>query len=116
MSQDLRGFVTQYQRAHPDEVVRIAEPVGLEHDVMAVVLEYERRRRWPILMFEQVRGHDIPIVANVVASRRALAFALGVPEGQLATEYARRIKERVKPVTVPDPPFRHHLVRGDAVD
>jgi 2,5-furandicarboxylate decarboxylase 1 len=116
MSQDLRGFVAQYERAHPGEVVRIAEPVGLEHDVMAVVLEYERRRRWPILFFERVRGHDIPIVANVVASRRALAFALGVPEDRLATEYARRIKERFKPVIVPDPPFRHRLVRGDAVD
>jgi UbiD family decarboxylase len=60
---------------------------------MAVVLEYERRRRWPILLFEQVVGHDIPIVANVVASRRALAFALGVPESRLAVEYARRIKD-----------------------
>ena len=44
---------------------------------MALVLEYERRRRYPILLFEQVAGHDIPIVCNVVASRRALAFALG---------------------------------------
>jgi UbiD family decarboxylase len=116
MSQDLRSFVARYEGAHPGEVVRIAEPVGIEHDVMAVVLEYERRRRWPILIFERVRGHDIPIVANVVASRRALAFALGVPERRLAQEYARRIKERIKPVTVPDPPFRHRLLRGDAVD
>jgi 2,5-furandicarboxylate decarboxylase 1 len=116
MSQDLRGFVAQYEQAHPGEVVRITEPVGIELDVMAVVLEYERRRRWPILLFERVRGYDIPIVANVVASRRALAFALGVPESGLAPEYARRIKERIKPVIVPDPPFRHRLLRGDAVD
>jgi len=116
MSQDVRSFVDAYGRANPGEVVRIAEPVGIEHDVMALVLEYERRRRWPILVFEQVRGHDIPILANVVASRRALAFALGVPERQLAAEYARRIKEYVKPVVVPDPPFRHTVLRGDAVD
>jgi len=44
-----------------------------------------------------VRGSAIPIVSNVVASRRALAFALGVPEGRLAVEYARRIKDTVKP-------------------
>jgi len=116
MSQDVRSFVDAYGRANPGEVVRIAEPVGIEHDVMALVLEYERRRRWPILVFEQVRGHDMPILANVVASRRALAFALGVPERQLAAEYARRIKEYVKPVVVPDPPFRHTVLRGDAVD
>ena len=116
MSQDLRSFVAAYERAHPGEVVRIAEPVSIEHDVMALVLEYERRRRWPVLLFEKVAGHDIPIVANVVASRRALAFALGVPERELAAEYARRIKERVKPVVVPDPPFHRRVLRGADVD
>ncbi len=115
MSQDLRSFVAAYERAHPGEVVRIAEPVSIEHDVMAVVLEYERRRRWPILFFEKVAGHDIPIVANVVASRRALAFALGVDERGLAAEYARRIKEYQKPVVVADPAFRARVVTGDAV-
>ena len=115
MSQDLRSFVAAYERAYPGEVVRIAEPVSIEHDVMAVVLEYERRRRWPILFFEKVAGHDIPIVANVVASRRALAFALGVDERGLAAEYARRIKEYQKHVVVPDPAFRARVVSGDAV-
>ncbi len=115
MSQDLRSFVAAYERAHPGEVVRIAEPVSIEHDVMAVVLEYERRRRWPILFFEKVAGHDIPIVANVVASRRALAFALGVDERGLAAEYARRIKKYQKPVVVADPAFRARVVTGDAV-
>ncbi len=116
MTQDLRSFVAAYARAHPGEVVRITEPVSVEHDVMAVVLEYERRRRWPILLFERVVGHDVPIVANVVASRRALAFALGVDERGLAVEYARRIKDHQKPVVVADPPFRARVVRGDAVD
>ena len=116
MSQDLRSFVAAYERAHPGEVVRIAEPVSIEHDVMAVVLEYERRRRWPVLLFEKVTGYDIPIVCNAVASRRALAWALGVDERSLAGEYARRIKEYQKPVVVADPPFRRRVVTGDAVD
>ncbi len=116
MSQDLRGFVAAYERANPGEVVRIAEPVSIEHDVMAVVLEYERRRRWPVLLFEKVAGYDVPIVCNVVASRRALAWALGVDVRALAGEYARRIKEHQKPVVVADPPFRGRAVTGDAVD
>jgi len=116
MSQDLRSFVAAYERASPGEVVRIAEPVSIEHDVMAVVLEYERRRRWPVLLFEKVTGYDIPIVCNAVASRRALACALGVDERSLAGEYARRIKEHQKPVVVADPPFRRRVVTGDAVD
>jgi 2,5-furandicarboxylate decarboxylase 1 len=89
MSQDLRSFVAAYARAHPDEVIRVAEPVSAD-DVMALVLEYERRRRFPILIFEKVTGYDIPIVTNVVASRRALAFALGVAEPAPAGHGERR--------------------------
>jgi len=116
MSQDLRSFVAAYERTHPGEVVRIAEPVSTDYDVMALVLEYERRRRWPVLLFEQIRGHDIPVVANAIASRKALAFALGVPERDLAPEYARRIKDRHKPVAVAAPPFHQRVLRGAEVD
>jgi 2,5-furandicarboxylate decarboxylase 1 len=115
-SQDLRSFVAAYREADPSEVVTIREPVTIEHDVMALVLEYERRRRWPILLFERVVGHDIPIIANVVASRRALAFALGVGERELAAEYARRIKDPIKPVVLADAPFRERVLTGDALD
>src|SRR5215831_9231388 len=114
--QDLRSFVAAYGETNPGDVVRVAESVSIEHDVMALVLEYERRRRFPILLFEHVAGYDMPIVANVVASRRALGFALGVSESALAAEYARRIKEHIKPVVVPEPPFRRRVVSGPAVD
>jgi 2,5-furandicarboxylate decarboxylase 1 len=116
MTQDVRSFVDAYGRAFPSEVVRVTEPVTTDYDVMALVLEYERRRRFPILLLERVQGSDIPIVCNVVASRRALAFALGVPESGLALEYARRIKDPIKPVTVADPPFRHQVLTGRDVD
>jgi UbiD family decarboxylase len=114
--QDLRSFVAAYERAYPGEVVRVTDPVSLEEDVMAVVLEYERRRRYPILVFEEVAGHDIPIVCNVVASRAALAFALGVEERGLAAEYARRIKDYVKPVVAPEAPFRRRVLTGAGLD
>ena len=116
MPQDLRSFVAAYASAFPAEVVHVREPLSTDYEVMALVLEYERRRRFPILVLEQVRGHDMPIVCNVVASRRGLAFALGVPESQLALEYARRIKDTLKPVVVGDPPFRHQVLTGPNLD
>jgi 2,5-furandicarboxylate decarboxylase 1 len=116
MSQDLRSFVAAYEQAFPAEVVHVTEPVSTDFDVMALVLEYERRRRFPILLLERVRDSDIPIVCNVVASRRALAFALGVPEARLALEYARRLKDPIKPVVTTDPPFRHRVLTGAELD
>jgi len=114
--QDWRSFIEAYGTAHPGEVVRVDEPVSLDHDVMALVLEYERRRRYPILIFQRVIGSDMPIVCNVVASRRALAFALGVADPALPSEYARRLKEPVKPVVVAEAPFRAQVRRGRELD
>jgi len=91
--QSLRGFVSTLEQAHPGEVVRITEPVDLAYQTQALALELERRRRFPVLIFEQVRGHSIPVVSNVMASRRGLATALGVGEAQLPEEYAKRLKE-----------------------
>jgi UbiD family decarboxylase len=116
MAQDLRSFVSAYGKAFPGEVVHVTEPVALEYEPMALVLEYERRRRFPVIVLEHVRGFDMPIVCNVVASRRALAFALGVPEADLALEYARRIKDALKPVPVASAPFRQRVVTGSELD
>jgi UbiD family decarboxylase len=113
MGQGIRDFVDGYERAFPGEVVHVTEPVTTDHDIMALVLEYERRRRWPILLFEKVAGADMPIIANVVASRTALAWALGVPEARLAREYARRIKDTIKPAVLARAPFRRILTGAD---
>src|SRR5260370_30529471 len=103
--QTLRGFVSPLERAHPDAVLRIAEPVDQAYQMQALALELERRRRFPVLLFEQVRGHSIPGVSNVMASRRRLAPALGGGEGQLPATYAPRLQEPVKPRGPGRPPL-----------
>ena len=84
MNQDLRSFVQAFETAFPEEVIRVNEPVELQYDIMALVLEYERRRRFPILLFENVKGHDTPIICNIIAGRRCLAVALQVSEAEMS--------------------------------
>jgi UbiD family decarboxylase len=114
--QSLRGFLSTLERAHPGEVIRITEPVDLAYQMQALALELERRRRFPVLFFEQVRGEPMPVVANVMASRRGLATALGVGERELPETYAARLKEPVKPVVLERPPFAVQVQRGEGVD
>ena len=77
--QDLRGFIDAYGRAYPGEVIRVTEPVSIEEDVMALVLEYERRRRFPILLFEKVGGYDIDIVVQGYPGKSVCYGGLGTP-------------------------------------
>jgi UbiD family decarboxylase len=114
--QSLRGFVSALERAHPDLVLRIGEPVDLAYQMQALALELERRRRFPVLLFEQVRGHAMPEVSHLMASRRGLATALGVGEAALPETYAARLKEPVKPVVLERPPFVVGVRRGEDVD
>src|SRR5258706_858559 len=58
----------------------------------------------------------MPIIANVVASRKALAWAFGVPEPRLAQEYARRIKDAIKPTVGARAPFGHRVLTGPELD
>ncbi|MBI2880752.1 MAG: UbiD family decarboxylase [Candidatus Tectomicrobia bacterium] len=116
MKQDLRSFVREFEEEFPEDVIRVSEPVGLEYDIMALVLEYERRRRFPIFLFENVRGHEIPVVCNVVAGRRSLAKALRVTEAELSEEYSRRLKHYIDPHVVDDPPFRGIVRTGEDAD
>jgi len=116
VKQDLRSFVDEYARRFSDGVLRVAEPVSLDFDVQAIALELERRRRFPIVIYENVRGHSMPIVSNVMASRRGFAFALGVEETQLPAEYSRRLLQYVKPEVILEPPFRHTILRGGDID
>jgi len=112
--QSLRGFIARLEREHPAEVVRLAEPVDLAYQMQALALELERRRRFPVLIFEQVRGHTMPVVSNVMASRTGLALALGIADTELPETYAARLKEPVKPVVLGRPPFPVSVARDDA--
>jgi UbiD family decarboxylase len=114
--QDLRAFLHDFERSHPGQVLRVGEDVAIEYDVQAIALELERRRRFPVVLFERVRGFETPVVANVMASRAALAAALGAAEAELPHEYARRLRETVKPVVRDEPPFRVRRIDGDALD
>ncbi len=116
MNQDLRSFVRDFEAAFPEDVIRVDDPVDLKYDIMALVLEYERRRRFPILFFDHVEDHDIPIVCNIIAGRRCLATALQVSETELSDVYADRLKTYFDPVEMDDPPFREVVWTGDEAD
>ncbi|MDP6086839.1 MAG: UbiD family decarboxylase [Nitrospinota bacterium] len=116
MNQDLRSFIQAFEQEFPEELIRVSEPVDLEFDIMALVLEYERRGQSPILFFDNIKGHQVPIICNLVAGRRSLAKALETPEHRLAEEFSGRLKEYIDPALVEDPPFRQVVLTGEDAD
>ena len=51
---DLHGFIEQYERAYPDEVLHVEEPLNAEWEISALAMKLEKAHRFPLLVFHNV--------------------------------------------------------------
>jgi UbiD family decarboxylase len=64
------------------DVLRVSEPLPLDFIPTALVLELEKRQRFPVLYIERPEGYDMPVVANLFADRARIAHMAGVEPGK----------------------------------
>jgi len=114
--QSLRGFLEMVERDFPDEILRIREPVRTRLDTTSVVLELERAGRSPVVVYEDVEGHAMPLVTNIAGNRRLLAACLGVPTEQLANAFRERCQRYLPARTLDRAPWQEVSFAGDEVD
>nr|PZN42136.1 MAG: hypothetical protein DIU70_05575 [Bacillota bacterium] len=112
---DLRSYIALLEE-HGD-LRRVAVPVSPVHEIGAICRRLQDQEG-PAVLFEQVQGSDIPLVCNLFSHRRRIAMLFGVPEGQLAQEYARRShpSQYRPPWPVSTGPCKEVVRRGEEVD
>lgn len=116
IGQSMRAFLEMVARDHPEELVRISQPVRRELDITSAVLELARSGRHPVLVFENVEGSSMPVVTNLAANRTLLAAALGVRPDGLAAAYRER-SQRYQPVELAgDAPWQDVVWEGADLD
>ena len=74
---DLRSFIEKVRQEFPEDVLTIKKEMDPRFEIATLVAKLEQERRYPILIFENVKGTKFPVVTNVHASRRRLAAAIG---------------------------------------
>ena len=114
--QSLRGFLQMVESEHPDELLRVRQPVNSRFDMTAVVFELERAGKNPVVVFDKVDGYDIPIVTNVAANRKLLAACLGVEPRDLPTAFRERCQKYIPCETVTQAAWNDVVIEGDDVD
>ena len=114
--QGLRGFLEMVERDFPDEILRIREPVRARLDITSLVFELERVGRSPVVVYETVEGHTMPVVTNIAGNRRLLAACLGVAPAELPTAFRERCQKYIACEVVRDAPWQEVELAGDAVD
>lgn len=84
-------------------LTEVTEPVALRHEVAAVIAAATRRGDHALL-FSNPMGHSVPIVANMVHSRRVLADAMGVPFDELIDRFTERVMSPIDPAPAAESP------------
>jgi len=74
---DLRDFITQLERL--GELRRIATPVDPNLE-MTEICDRVLRAGGPALLFENPRGHTLPVLANLFGTPRRVALGMGADE------------------------------------
>ena len=99
------------------ELLRVKEEVDPKFEICAFC-RHVADKNGPALLFESIKGHDIPALANLFGTRRRIAMAVGVTLEDLTSAIAERLKSRIPPVAVSaaDAPCQEIVLRGSDVD
>ncbi len=75
---DLREFIARLEGA--GELIRVKAPVSATLEISAIVDRVSKGKpeENKALLFENVRGYEIPVLVNMFGSARRMAWALGV--------------------------------------
>ena len=100
MAQNLRSFLAELEACHPGDLLRIEREVSPVYEIPAFVRKLDLLGRYNAVLFENVRGFEMPVVTNILADRRKYALALNLPEAGLSEAIAERMGEKIPPVVL----------------
>lgn len=94
------------------ELITIEEEVDPKFEVSGI-LKLLGENENPAVLFNKVKGYDIPIVGNLFGNKKRLALTLEVKEDDLWEEYQKRLRNPIPPVLVKDGPVQEVIVSED---
>ncbi|MEF3168564.1 MAG: UbiD family decarboxylase [Deltaproteobacteria bacterium] len=113
---DLQELIRMLERA--GELIRIREPVSARLEIAALT-DLVSQNRGPAILFEQVKGFDMPVLTNAFGTERRMALALGIRSLQdldaVNGEFLASAPD-VPDFFVLEPPCQEIVLFGDDVD
>ena len=94
---DLREFIGQLEAR--GELRRVSPPVD-PHLEITEICDRTLRRQGPALLFENPKGHEVPVLANLFGTARRVALGMG----RESPEELREVGRLLAFLRAPDPP------------
>ena len=109
----IKSFI-QTLKAEGD-LISISTPLDPKYEISAVISELGKKDR-PALLFEKVKGHRLPVLGNLLGTRKRLSLALGIEPERLFDEFPKRMERRLSPALVRDSSTKEAIKRGRGLD
>ena len=122
MAKDLHSYLTFIEENYPEHIYHVTREVNPEFEATAIIAKLEKEKRFPIVVFHNIKGANMPVVINVHADFQRLAMAIGLPPDtkikEFTEEYARREASPIEPIMVSseEAPVQEVVWQGDEVD
>src|ERR671910_1123750 len=111
---DLREFLKVLEEEH--ELQKIKVEVDPKHELGAIGKIHNERPNSAALLFENVKGHTIPVVGQLLASDRRVALALGLSQENVFNETVQRASNPIAPKLVSKGACQDIVFEGADVD
>jgi UbiD family decarboxylase len=115
-NQSLRGFLRMVEAEYPGEFLRIRQEVDPKFESTSMLFELDRIGRSPVVVFEKLKGKDMPLVTNVAGNRKLLAACLGVKPDDLPTAFRERCQKYIPCEVVGNAAWDEVVLEGDQID
>lgn len=97
-------------------LVHVGREVDPKWELSAVQKRLEANGDVPVLVFDHVSGHSMPIVTNLFASKSHLALALDTSPEEVIERFGNAQKNRIPPREVSSGSVKDVVLTGDQAD
>lgn len=111
---DLREFLKVLEEEH--ELQKIKVEVDPKHELGAICKIHNERPNSPALLFENVKGHKIPVAGQLLATDRRVALALGLSQENVFDETVLRAGKPMAPRRISRGACQEVVFEGADVD
>ena len=110
MNIELRDYIKKLEKS--GKLIHVTEELETRFEISAA-MRYIAEPMDKVVIFDKVKGYDIPVVGNLFGSREQLAIAFGVSKDKLEEAYVNRANNPVKPKIVKDSPAQEVVIDKD---
>lgn len=107
---ELRDYLKELETS--GNVIRVSEELSTKFEIPAAI-KYIAEQQNRAILFDKVKGYDVPVVGNIYASPGQLSLAFGVEEGKLDETYISRAQNLIKPRIISSCPAQDVVIEKD---